>query len=519
VQGKEYQARLAGEHRIYDPCEDLEEHLPPIFHYWSTQHISPLLAPLGFQSPSEMFRQFVAKQAATAPQAIRCVSIGAGNCKLEIDLVTHLREQGRSVLIDCLDLSEATLDRGRALAQQSNVEDSLQFIQADFNCWKPAEEYDIVIANQSLHHALNLEHLFAEVRRCLKPDGRFVISDMIGRNGHQLWPEALRIIREFWSRLPPSHRYNHQLQRYEEQFENWDYSRDGFEAIRSQDILPLLTEMFHFELFAAFGNLIYPFVERSFGPNFDPASQWDRCFIDDVHARDQLEIRSGRLKPAHMLAVVRNHPNASLQFVEPLRPEYCIRSQEASGDEPVDDEPAYQWGLWPHDPRTELEIACRRLAETELKLREVRGELDKVSALAAHFDAERNERTAWALRLNEELRETTAPVQSLMRELEERTQWALGFEKELKERTDWAMQLNRDLEESFVRCRELVAEVEERTAWALQLDQQLKDRTEWAIRLQSELDELRRRVPNGLRQHIAMWIRERLQRRGPRASG
>ncbi len=32
------------------------------------------------------------------------------------------------------------------------------------------------------------------------PHGRFIVSDMIGRNGHMRWPEALAIVQEFWSR-------------------------------------------------------------------------------------------------------------------------------------------------------------------------------------------------------------------------------------------------------------------------------------------------------------------------------
>src|SRR5689334_1941502 len=108
---------------------------------------------------------------------------------------------------------------------------------------------------------------------------------IIGRNGHLRWPEALEIIQEFWPYLPPSHRSNHQLQRYEAMFEDWDCSIEGFEGIRAQDILPLLSERFHFDWFIPYGNVIDPFVERGFGHNFDANVDWDRDFIDRVHQR------------------------------------------------------------------------------------------------------------------------------------------------------------------------------------------------------------------------------------------
>ena len=85
---------------------------------------------------------------------------------------------------------------------------------------------------------------------------------------------------------------------------NWDCSIQGFEGIRSQDILPLLLSQFHFELFVAYGNVIDPFVDRAFGHNFDATAQWDRDFIDRVHQRDEEAILAGWIKPVHMEAVV-----------------------------------------------------------------------------------------------------------------------------------------------------------------------------------------------------------------------
>jgi hypothetical protein len=92
---------------------------------------------------------------------------------------------------------------------------------------------------------------------------------------------------------------------------NWDCAVEGFEGIRAQDILPLLTERFGFTFFLAFGNVISPFVDRSFGHHFDPAREWDRHFIDRVHARDQTEIEAGTITPTHMMAVMRNDRSGS----------------------------------------------------------------------------------------------------------------------------------------------------------------------------------------------------------------
>src|SRR5262249_39555904 len=311
----------------------------------------------------------------------------------------------------------------------------LRFVQDDFNQWNPSHEYDGVIANQALHHVLNLEHLFAQIQSCLKPQGSFILSDIIGRNGNRRWPEALEIVHEYWRKLPPSYRFNQQLDRYEELYQNWDCSQETFEGIRSQDILPLLLESFHFRLFIGFANIIDPFVDRAFGHNFDATASWDRAFIDEVHKRDEKEMISGCVKPTHILAVLGNERDRPTLFHEPLSPRFCLRSSHPckqistslrdapnSGAED-DSRSAYEWFTWPHSSQTELAIACRRLQQATNRLPEAAKELEV--------------RTAWALRLEQQLAERTTWALEMKKDLEERTAWARRLEQQLQERTAW----------------------------------------------------------------------------------
>lgn len=229
-------------------------------------------------------------------------------------------------VIECLEINPAMLDRGRELAAAQGLQHRLAFTKGDFDTWTPAREYRAVIANQALHHVLELEHLFDAIAVAIGAHGRLIISDMIGRNGHQRWPEALEIVQEFWRELPAKYRFNRQMRRHEEIFLDWDHSSSGFEGVRAQDILPLLVQRFRFEVFLPFGNLIDPFIDRAYGFNFDPQQDWDRGFIDRVHARDEREILAGRLKPTHMFAVVSSGEPARTQFCNGLRPADCVRA-------------------------------------------------------------------------------------------------------------------------------------------------------------------------------------------------
>lgn len=86
-----------------------------------------------------------------------------------------------------------------------------------------------------------------------------------------------------------------------------------------------MIERFGFRFFFAYGNLITPFVDRSFGPHFSPDRDWDRDFIDRVHTRDDAGILAGEFKPTHLMAVLCNDRSATPVVRAHLTPEFCVR--------------------------------------------------------------------------------------------------------------------------------------------------------------------------------------------------
>jgi SAM-dependent methyltransferase len=322
-----YADRLEAERRTYADTTEVHD-LPPIFHHWTRTHLAPMLEEFGFASPDELFLHQLEQAYEQAPdRPARFASLGSGNCDTEVRLGRRLVERGvLDFELDCLDVNEEMLARGRDAVRSSSLEKQLKPMRADLNNWQPLGHYDCVVANQALHHIVGLEVLFDAIRAAIPAHGRFVTSDMIGRNGHLRWPEALAIVEEFWGELPPEYRYNVQLDRVEGSFEDWDCSQESFEGARAQDILPALLERFDFELFVGFGNVIDPFIDRSFGPHFDPEKAWDRDFIRRVHDRDEAEIAAGNIKPTHMFAVMRRPPfGGKTKCRGHLTPSFCVR--------------------------------------------------------------------------------------------------------------------------------------------------------------------------------------------------
>ena len=321
-----YSEKIEYEKDFFKEYEEVHD-LPDIFHYWSNKYLAPAMADFGFGSPVEFFISHIQDHVkASRPRKIQVLSIGSGNCDLEVKIGKELLRWGHeNFVFECMDLNPDMLERGRELVRKEGLTSHFRFSRDDFNSWQPVRKYGCVLANQSLHHVMNLEGLFDSIKKSLEPGGIFLVSDMIGRNGHMRWPEAMQALKPFWDELPHSYRYNRLIKRFEQQYINHDCSTVGFEGIRAQDILPLLMDRFNFDFFFPFGNIIFVFIDRPFGHNFDATADWDRDFIDRVHARDEAGMIAGELKPTSMLAVLTCNESETRLRHPVLTPQHCLR--------------------------------------------------------------------------------------------------------------------------------------------------------------------------------------------------
>jgi SAM-dependent methyltransferase len=322
-----YTEKLEQEILSYRDVVNVSE-LPEIYSYWSNKFLRPKLESLGFSNSNEFYVEYVKPMALATPDSVcRILSLGAGNCDTEINLAESLEQSGvKNFAFDCLDVNPQMLTRGKQLAQERCLSSHFNFFERDINNWEAQTSYDIVIANQCLHHFVELELLFEKTHQCLQDKGFFLTNDMIGRNGHMRWPEALELVHALWSLLDEKYKWNHQLRRQEAVYENWDCSIwGGFEGVRAQDILPLLVKTFHFDSFIGFGNLINVFVDRGFGCNFHVSDPKDCVFIDFVAGLDDYFIESGKIKPTQMLAAMTKSEMNPVKIYKHLTPAFCIR--------------------------------------------------------------------------------------------------------------------------------------------------------------------------------------------------
>lgn len=202
----------------------------------------------------------------------RLLSIGCGVGNHEI-LMAKL---GLATQIDAFDFSESSLEIARKDAAAAGVE--VNFYQDDFNLFTidDSKKYDLVFCSGSLHHVRELERCLSIVRKCLKPDGYFIVNEYIGDcyNIYNQNQEALinRIYKCFDYRLRSGTTEIFASPSIERVF-----AKDPSEAVRSKLILPFLEFYFDVEVLnPAGGGLLhelYPLLDHYQLSDGDPKSE------------------------------------------------------------------------------------------------------------------------------------------------------------------------------------------------------------------------------------------------------
>jgi SAM-dependent methyltransferase len=97
----------------------------------------------------------------------------------------------------------------------------------------PGDTYDLIIANSSIHHIVNLEHLAFQISECLAPDGYFFMYDNVGESYFQFSEEKKRLFQALAQATMDYPGRSAPIQWPDRS--NWTFS--PFESARSEEIL------------------------------------------------------------------------------------------------------------------------------------------------------------------------------------------------------------------------------------------------------------------------------------------
>jgi ubiquinone/menaquinone biosynthesis C-methylase UbiE len=239
----------------------------------------------------------------------RLLSLGCGYGGQDLMIASRLSRPFEIIAIDLNSRLFAEAER-RARSEDFNI----QFVPADMNfiSIQPGA-FDVIYAHASLHHALNLEHLFDQIYCGLKDNGRLVVLDIIGKTQVLFWKEnvefAARLIRNLPFRYRP---WVSKLFWRSVMFNPYSviepYSEPaiqvGMEGIRQEEIEPLLQQRFTpVKLFKYNAYMRLICTNPAIGPRLDPAQPRARAYLDKLIDLEMQQIENGNLRATELLGV------------------------------------------------------------------------------------------------------------------------------------------------------------------------------------------------------------------------
>jgi len=173
------------------------------------------------------------------------ISLGCGTGQKELAWARRCE----FVRLDAYDLAPQRIAAAQAQASACGV-NAVHFHVGDiYQLEWPTRHYDIVFADQSLHHFSPLEPLCAHIRRALKQDGYLVLNEYIGPARFQWTDRQLEVVNGLLAILPAEYRVRWQDRTLKTSAHRPSrlnmILNDPSEAVESERIIPTVEKHFH----------------------------------------------------------------------------------------------------------------------------------------------------------------------------------------------------------------------------------------------------------------------------------
>jgi glycosyltransferase involved in cell wall biosynthesis/ubiquinone/menaquinone biosynthesis C-methylase UbiE len=262
--------------------------------------------PMSTGSPDETWFDYVARTYFQEPVE-RALSLGCGGGGLE----RHALALGICQSFDAYDISEGSVEAAREEARRAGLLDRINYGVADLNRISLEENvYDAVFASMSIHHLENLEGVFSELNKALKPGGLFVFNEFVGPSQFQWTESQLALANELLASVPERYRINNRgkvLRKIKAPTIQSMNEMDPSESIRSAEIMPL-TER-HFDIVERRdygGTLLHLVTAAGTIGNYSANSEEDVAVLRRMIDFEKRHIAAGDLSSDFTLVIARN---------------------------------------------------------------------------------------------------------------------------------------------------------------------------------------------------------------------
>jgi SAM-dependent methyltransferase len=232
------------------------------------------------------------------------LNLGCGDGGLE----RHGLALGVCEKFDAFDIAEGALELAKAQATQQGIIQKINYKAIDIDTIRlEKDKYEIAFCSMSAHHFSQLEHVFDEVKKALKPGGLFILNEYIGPSQFQYSEKQLKIMNDILAIMPDN--YKHLIpavpqsasvsfktacksifkreqpkfgplkDKVEKVSKKWMNKYDPSEAIRSEEIIPKLSERFEIIEKIDYGGTLLHLLLQDIVGNFDERIINDTAFL------------------------------------------------------------------------------------------------------------------------------------------------------------------------------------------------------------------------------------------------
>jgi SAM-dependent methyltransferase len=210
-----------------------------------------------------------------------------------------MAERGLFASMVAVDISAGAIEVAQREAASRGLT-QIDFQQADVNTMSlPAEAYDVVFMNMSLHHISALERVAAQINKTLRPGGVFLANEFVGPSQFQYPDQRLEMVRHRLSLLPERLRWNPIAKEIKREYPRYPrrhwVAYDPTESVRSDEIPRILHRNFPAMRRYDYGGSILNLALENIHHNFDLASPEDMAHLRDLIEFERSMIRSGIL--------------------------------------------------------------------------------------------------------------------------------------------------------------------------------------------------------------------------------
>ncbi|MEA2871665.1 MAG: hypothetical protein QOH67_1641, partial [Hyphomicrobiales bacterium] len=214
-----------------------------------------------------------------------CLSLGCGHGYMEqVGIALGIAKKFHAI-----DVSDGAIAGAKAAAATAGIGEKIDYSVADLNTVSlPAATYDAIFGISAVHHIFQLEHLFSECRKALKPGGLLFLDEYVGPSRFCSAPHVIDLINRLRVLLPEHKRKNlftndgNELLFYEPLPIGHFEKHDPSEAVRSSEIMAALRLYFDVLEIRPYGGAIQHMLFSGIAGNFDETNAEDVALMNVI---------------------------------------------------------------------------------------------------------------------------------------------------------------------------------------------------------------------------------------------